>query len=100
MQVKSIAECSPWRILQYFRPSLSYHLSLRSLFFIFEWLFYTGFTVAQHHAHYAQLSNMHFSLSCHSMIVADQDSFEEKQTFIHCLWPYLLRNAMAQWLNW
>ena len=32
MQVKSIAECSPWSILQYFRPSLSYHLSLRSLF--------------------------------------------------------------------
>ena len=25
MQVKSIAECSPWSILQYFRPSLSYH---------------------------------------------------------------------------
>ena len=41
MQVKSIAEGS---ILQYFRPSLSYHLSLRSLS-IFEWPFYTGFTV-------------------------------------------------------
>ena len=35
MQVKSIAECSPWSILQYFRPSLSYHLSLRSLFYLF-----------------------------------------------------------------
>ena len=33
-------------ILQYFRPSLSYHLSLRSLFLsIFEWPFYTGFPV-------------------------------------------------------
>ena len=31
MQVKSIAECSKRSILQYFRPSLSYHLSLRSL---------------------------------------------------------------------
>ena len=30
MQVKSIAECSKGSILQYFRPSLSYHLSLRS----------------------------------------------------------------------
>ena len=30
MQVKSIAECSP-----YFRTSLSYHLSLRSLFCLF-----------------------------------------------------------------
>ena len=35
MQVKSIAECSPWSILQYFWPSLSYHLSLRSLFCLF-----------------------------------------------------------------
>ena len=35
MQVKSIAECSLWSILQYFRPSLSYHLSLRSLFCLF-----------------------------------------------------------------
>ena len=32
MQVKRIAECSKGSILQYFRPSLSYHLSLRSLF--------------------------------------------------------------------
>ena len=35
MQVKSIAECSKWSILQYFRPSLSYHLSLRSLLCLF-----------------------------------------------------------------
>ena len=32
MQVKSIAECSKWSILQYFWPSFSFHLSLRSLF--------------------------------------------------------------------
>ena len=38
MQVKSIAECSNRSILQYFRPSLSYHLSLRPLF----WLFLSG----------------------------------------------------------
>ena len=35
MQVKSIAECSKGSILQYFRPSLSYHLSLRYLFCVF-----------------------------------------------------------------
>ena len=35
MQVKSIAECSKGSILQYFCPSLSYHLSLRSLFCLF-----------------------------------------------------------------
>ena len=32
---QSIAECSKGSILQYFRPSLSYHLSLRSLFYLF-----------------------------------------------------------------
>ena len=41
MQVKSIAECSKGSILQYLRPSLSYHLSL----FVFEWPFKTGSTV-------------------------------------------------------
>ena len=35
MQVESIAECSKGSILQYFRPSLSYHLSFRSLFCLF-----------------------------------------------------------------
>ena len=35
MQVKSIAECSKVSILQYFRPSLSYHLTLRSLFCLY-----------------------------------------------------------------
>ena len=35
MQVKSISECSKGSILQYFWPSLSYHLSLRFLFCLF-----------------------------------------------------------------
>ena len=35
MQVKSIAECSQRSILQYFRPSLGCHLSLRSLLCLF-----------------------------------------------------------------
>ena len=35
MQVKSIAKFSKGSILQYFRPSLSYHLSFRSLFCLF-----------------------------------------------------------------
>ena len=35
MHVKSIVECSNGRILQYFRPSLSYHLPLRPLFCLF-----------------------------------------------------------------
>ena len=42
--VKSTAECSKGSILQYFWPSLIYHLSLRSLF----WPFYTGFTAFLH----------------------------------------------------
>ena len=35
MKVKSIAECSSWSILQYFWPSFSYRLSLRSLLCLF-----------------------------------------------------------------
>ena len=35
MQVKSIAECSNGRILQYFWPSLLYHWWLKSLFCLF-----------------------------------------------------------------
>ena len=46
MQVKSIAECSKGSILQYFQPSLSYYLSLRSLFCLF---LSTGFTVLPSH---------------------------------------------------
>ena len=40
MQVKSIAECSKRSILQYFRPLLSYHLSLTSfrLCFVYFWV--------------------------------------------------------------
>ena len=35
MQVKTIAECSKESILQYFWPSLSYHLAFRSLVCLF-----------------------------------------------------------------
>ena len=45
MQVKSIAECSKGSILQYFRLSLSYHLSLKSFFVYFEWPLKKGFAV-------------------------------------------------------
>ena len=47
MQVKSIAECSNWSILQYFSPTLSYHLNVIKflVLFIFEWPLKTGFTV-------------------------------------------------------
>ena len=46
MQVKSIAECFQMSILQYFRPLLSYQLSLRPFVLsIFKWPFYTGLTV-------------------------------------------------------
>ena len=57
MQVKSIAECSKGSILQYFRPSLSYHSSLRSGFLsIFEWPLKTCFTVTKKHAQIQEFS--------------------------------------------
>ena len=46
MQVKSIAECSPWSILQYFWPSLSYHFSIKMFVFsIIKWPLAIDFTV-------------------------------------------------------
>ena len=47
MQVKSIAECSKWSILQYFPPSLSYPLSFNlDLCFVYFWVaILPGFTV-------------------------------------------------------
>ena len=46
MQVKSIADCSKGSILQYFRPSLCYHLLIKIFVLsIFEWPLKTGFTV-------------------------------------------------------
>ena len=46
MKVKSNAEYSTWRILQYFWPALSDNWSWKSIFgILFEWLLKTGFTV-------------------------------------------------------
>ena len=36
MKVESIAECSPWSILQYFWPALI--ISLENQFFVFFWV--------------------------------------------------------------
>ena len=46
MKVESIAECSPWSILQYFWYALSKTRSWKPIFglFIFEWPLKTGFT--------------------------------------------------------
>ena len=41
MQVKSIAECSPWSILQYFWPALSNTWPWKPIFGLFETGSYT-----------------------------------------------------------
>ena len=48
MKVESIAECSPWSILQYFLPALSDNRILKTNFFssFFERLHKTGFIVS------------------------------------------------------
>ena len=45
MQVKSIAECSKGSVLQYFRPSLGYHVITIFVLSIFERLHKTSFTI-------------------------------------------------------
>ena len=50
MKVKSIAECSPWSILQYFWPTLSNNRYLKPIFgLLFEWPLQTIFTVIHGH---------------------------------------------------
>ena len=50
MKVESIAECSPWSILQYFWPALSDNLYWKPIFgVLFEWPLKTGFTVYDLH---------------------------------------------------
>ena len=53
IQAKSIAECANGSILQYFRPSFIKLPILIKIFVlsIFEWPFYTGFTVFLMHGH-------------------------------------------------
>ena len=63
MQVKSIAECSKGSILQYFQPSLSHHLSLRSLFCLF---LSSRFTQVLLYCTYATLSQQHESSMAHT----------------------------------
>ena len=47
MKVESIAECSPWSILQYFWHTLSDNRSWKPIFGLFERPLKTGFTVVQ-----------------------------------------------------
>ena len=46
MRVESIAECSPWSILQYFWSALSDNWSWKFYRSLWERQFYTGFTVS------------------------------------------------------
>ena len=47
MKVKSIAEYSPWSILQYFWPTLSNNQSWKPIFgLIFEWPLKTGYILS------------------------------------------------------
>ena len=71
MQVKSIAECSKGSILQYFLPSLSYHLSLRSLFC----LFYRGFIVLAKTSYLLYLGKLFHTVLRKSSIKIDISNF-------------------------
>ena len=70
MKDKSIAECPPWSILQYFWPALSNYRSWKPIFtLLFEWPLKAGFTVSlfppnvylscMHHICYIQMDRKH-----------------------------------------
>ena len=64
-----------WSILQYFQPSLSYHLSLRPLFCLFlssrlSWFYRLRLTIS-----FEQFSHVSFLASNLSLIVLSTDRF-------------------------
>ena len=77
MQVKSIVECSKGSILQYFRPSLSYQVSLRALFCLFlsgcfiHVLLYI-LHASQIHCSFQLISSKRYMLACVPIEDSDQ----------------------------
>ena len=63
MKVESIANCSPWSILQYFWPALSNIRYWKTIFCVlFEWPLKTGFTVFKENYEYNADISSEFSL--------------------------------------
>ena len=78
MKVESIAECSPWSILQYFWPALRNSWSWKPIF----GLFYTGFTVLSPFWTHTLDYLGHLSNSVDLQKLADQD--------LHCHVVYVM----------
>ena len=103
MKVESIAECSPWRILQYFWPTLTDYWSWKPIFGLFEngrfrqvllYILYNMDLCLQ--TYYTFLDGFHPELVIHLVdwkktleIVASVDSAVKKrldrQSFVVCL---------------
>ena len=99
MQVKSIAACSKGSILQYFRPSLSYHLPLRPLICLFlsgclrQVLLYWGYNFQKNIIFLSQKINFVFGNN------GNHDEMRHYAAFhcdFHCLPKYLSRGFRFQ----
>ena len=100
MQVKRIAECSDGSILQFFRPSLNYHWSLRSVFCLFmsgrlrQGLLYCCFSVRKILITAERLNTIDTSI-CHYMYVTlclSETCNNSDDNFIQSLISYLPRD--------
>ena len=99
MQVKNIAECSKGSILQYFRPSLSYHLSLRTLFCLYMSGRFAQVLLYMHSLRQMQtarpltyrfelksrLQNLHIFILQSSISFSECQSSSETSSFNNCL---------------
>ena len=84
MQVQSIAECSNGSILQYFRPSFSYHFPLRPLFcLLLEWPLKTGFIVFEMNLHAVNALKFRTPVACHTSL--DKQCRPKSDLGSHCL---------------
>ena len=86
MQVKSIAECSNGSILQYFRPSLSYNLSLRSLFCLFLSGHFTQVLLQVNHFPVKTWHPVIYIIGC--WLPTSQHMFDIQGNAVTCIYTY------------
>ena len=95
MQVKSIAECSKGSILQYFRPSLSYHLCLRPLFCLFLSGRFTQVLLYKYN-HLGRLVRiLSLSHTPKSLLWKRADISRGASSFKFCLWVFIYIQTMC-----
>ena len=108
MKAESIAECSPWSILQYFWPALSHNWSWKPIFCLFG----SGFTVQSNMSYCLHVGSFLHFFCCFYVLFFRNESFQNILSGIwsvpnslnqgwagHFIWPDLGSKAVGWWQN-